>query len=143
MNRQRQKGSALFMALMILVIVTVIGLSLASESRLDLTAIGAFQNKQQVLEVAAAAVERELTKPQPAFGGTRASTYTAADLGVDFDVSVALNSTHESITEPPEGGFTLGAGFSAFHYKVEATATGMGNASVTVEQGYYILGPSQ
>lgn len=139
MNRNRQQGTALFIALMILVIVTVIGLSLASSSKLDLTAVGAFQNKKQLQETAMAAVDVEMNQTPPELSVERAGSYADAALGVN----VSLKSKHESITEPPLGGFTLGAGFSAFHYRVEATATGMSNAAVSIEQGYYVLGPAQ
>lgn len=136
--KRRQKGSALFIALVILVLITVIALNLANSGKVDLAAIGAYQNKKQTDEVALAAIEQELNEALPAVGAERNSTYTNTPLGV----SVALKTRYRTITEPPLGGFTLGEGFSAFHYQVEATATGANNSSAEMEQGFYVLGPS-
>src|SRR5690606_29787817 len=124
---------------MILLIVTVVGLSLASANRTDFLMAGSYQLRAQTAEFAQSAIERDLAAGTPPTSGARHETYTDDDLDVEADVV----SSYAAITEPPEGGVTMGEGFSAFHYRVRAEATGPRDTRVTLQQGYYVLGPGE
>lgn len=133
MQKKRQKGSALLVALIVMLVVTVIGLSLASSNRIDLLAAGAYQTRAQTEEYALSVVARELAAAAP----VAARTTSYVDAGQSM--SAQATTTPITITPPPGGGYS--AGFTAFHYDVSVNAQGPLATEVEVAQGYYMIGP--
>lgn len=133
MQKKKQDGSALLVALIVMLVVTVIGLSLASSNRIDLMATGAFQTRAQTEEYAQSIIARELTAASPT--ATRTTTYADSTQNMTAEAVTTPITT----TPPPGGGYS--AGFTAFHYDVSISAQGPLATEVEVAQGYYMIGP--
>lgn len=139
----RQTGSALIVAMIFLVILTILGISTMSTSRLELKmannnqiAATAFQMAESGIEATldAAALNLQNLPQSPnatayvlPLTQTAGTTTTSTNYIMDSNI-VAGNSINNS---------------TALHYRTTSTSTVAGGGSATHIQGFYIIAPGQ
>lgn len=136
-STDRQKGAALVVGLMLLVIVTVLAVSAVNTASTELIMAGNEQFRERAFQAAEVGVERGLrslaTVPQTGVAVVASETAVTA-LPQD---AYALSSIYlgEDNDIP---GFSAGK-FVGLHYRIDSTGTSLRNAQSVHEQGAYVL----
>lgn len=142
--RSAQRGAALVVGLILLMVLTVLAVASMSSSTmgLQMTAnaqsdTNAFQAAERAVDIAMATYMPDTTQPLVEFDPEDiAGTADSYEYAVEFN-------TDNGITEVPDGGFSVGEGigFKAYHFDVAATGRSSRGASATTTQSYYVVGP--
>lgn len=143
-GRRQQRGAALVIGLILLLVMTVLAVASMSSATMGLqmtvnaqSANGAFQAAEQAISATmetylpdTTVAEIDLPDIDVATSGARVATQ------VRFD---AVNGC----TEVPDGGFSLGEGvaFKAYHFDVTSRAEAGRGGSVEAAQSYYVVAP--
>lgn len=137
--RSRQTGAALFVGLILLLVMTILGVSGMSTATLELTMAGNAQAQQQAFQAAETGIDIAIsrssfttTEPMPI------PTITVGDAEVDVEL------TFQQSTGVPDAAFSLGVGLGtvrAYHFDVVATGHGPRGATSTHRQSFYVVGP--
>jgi Tfp pilus assembly protein PilX len=146
---QRQRGAALVTALVLLLILTILGITGIVTATLELQMAGNLQYQERAFEAAEHAIEQAMVSPDLSTGNTIASpgspacgdackTPTTVDA---YDYEVYYDSSSGG-TPVVGGGYTIGAGMEAYHFIVEAHGEAARGARSDHTQSFYILGPS-
>lgn len=159
-NSCKQSGSALITALVFLIILTVLGLSTMTTSRLEVRMAANTQFAHQAFQAAESGIAQVLADlgENGASSNLLNTTGGVVSGGSHFFNEDAVNGTfvndgkkyreRATITvefRPPVGklveGVSLGSSFSAYHFGALSTGeSSAGGESVHV-QGFYIVGP--
>ena len=143
--RRRERGAALAVGLILLLILTMLAIATLATTTLDLRmaanamyTTNAFEATERGIDVAILTNVPNTTTPTVTVGVTPAGTS-----GDTYTYTVKFNSLN-GVTAVPSGGFSLGTGvgFNAFHFDVTSTGTSASNAATTATQSYYVVGPS-
>ena len=135
---KRQRGVALAVALMLLLVITVLAISAMSSSRMQLVMAGNTQFSILAFQAAQTAIETRFAEG----GFTTDSTADVDDYEFEAIGSTAQSTvSYRAATDVPAGGYSLGAGFQAYHFEITATATAPRGATSSQVQGLYIVGP--
>lgn len=140
-----QRGAALVIGLILLMVLTLLAVSSMNTSSLELQMAGNTQFSQNAFQAAETGIEQAMrsgvyntnvvntvaTTPVP---GTAADKYTTRTA---FDANTG-------VTPVPSGGFSLGTGtgFQAYHFDIQSTGTSSRQASAVNNQSFYVVGPS-
>jgi type IV pilus assembly protein PilX len=144
-----QRGAALIVGLLMLVVLTVLAISGLSTATIELAMAGNNQHSNRAFEAAAAVLESEIRRTDLAplaAPGNLASL--AANVGRVFKdnagntVATATAGTR-FVATTGVAGWQLGAGhsFSAHHFEGQANGTSARGATTNQLQGYYVVGP--
>jgi type IV pilus assembly protein PilX len=136
-NLRRQKGAALIVSLVLMVVLTALGISAMNMSTLELTMAGNTQSAQLAFQAAETGIDRAMAGNVTTVAPT---TYTDIALG---DGSYAYTSQIgcAATTPVPEGIYSEGGGARAIHFDVTSTGQGPGNAVSVHTHSVYIVGP--
>ena len=143
---RRERGAALAVGLILLLVLTILAVATLSTSTLDLRmaanamfTTNAFEATERGIDVAIQTTVPNtttptITVPVTVAPGTNGDTYT---------YTVRFNPAN-GVTAVPSGGFSLGSGvgFNAFHFDVQSTGTAASSSNTTATQSYYVVGPS-
>ena len=157
-NRQMartQRGAALVIGMILLLVLTVLGISGLVTAALELQMAGNTQYEEQAFQAAEAGIENVLVDPSLSTSWTLAnmtnsSSSTYAEQNSQGYVSGSTTeqfrvSTHYDTsaggTTVPGGGFSLGTGLEAYHFTTESTGTAPRGSRDAHVQSFYILGP--
>jgi type IV pilus assembly protein PilX len=143
--RQSQRGAALIVGLILLMVLTVLGVSGMNTATLELTMTSnaqfhqdAFQSAETGIDIG---IERRAFNTIP---GSPGNTIPLTPLGAGTYWTQA-NITPQDPTPVPDGGFSGGVGVpgtvQAFHFDIVAVGTGARNATSTHNQSFYVVGP--
>lgn len=143
-GRKKQQGAALVMALLILLIMTVLGVSALSTSSLDMRIVGNLKERVTAYHVAESALELTLRKIDTD-GVAAYEQAILADNKTNSDSSLAqtnetiwANTTAGiSIENTGEGGFAFGSSvpkFKTMRFAVTGTAKRTGSNTQAVHQ---------
>ncbi len=144
-TRAKQRGAVLVLALVLLMILTVLGISGMTTATLELTMAGNAQFYQQAFQAAETGLAIAIARRDfdAAIGGA-GIVLPPTTLG-DGSSSVQAVTTFQMATPIPDRAFSLGIGadatVQAFHFNVVAEGTGPRNAKSTHTQSLYIVGP--
>jgi type IV pilus assembly protein PilX len=163
-----ERGAALVVGLLLLVVLTLLAISGMTTATLELQMAGNEQYQERAFQAADAAIERAMQ------GGVYNTTVTLGDYtpgatvndppiptrgdGIDGCVSeVADDGTRSDSgdcyeyfmrfdqqtgsTPVPGGGYSLGTGFEAYHFVVDSFGTSSRGAASDHQQSFYIIGP--
>lgn len=135
-HRARQRGAALIIGLVLLLAVTVLGISGMSMSTLELTMASNRQSHQAAFECAETGIDLSIAQPlvpagMPTLNGT---------CDDDGDITFAADTTFITTTLPPDGAFSTD--ISAYHFDTESSGAGPRNAVSIHTQSTYVIGPS-
>ena len=144
-----QRGVALVVSLVLLVVLTLLAVVGMGSSTLELAMAGNAQYQENAFEAAEAAVEVEMRRddivPLDAPGQLAALDENTGRDFVDDDGVVQATSSGESWYRrtSPASGWELGGGtkFSAYHFDSIGSSTAPRGATDQHTQGYYVVGP--
>jgi type IV pilus assembly protein PilX len=139
----RQRGAALVIGLILLLVLTLLAISGMSTSTLELQMTGNQQFSQNAFQAAETGLDRALVSGN--FTTAAPTVVAASSLPGSTDT---FNSRTEfngdnGITPVPAGGFSLGVstGFQAYHFDITSTGASNRGATSTHTQSFYIVGP--
>jgi len=144
--RRSQRGVALFIGLILLVVITVLAVAAMTMATSDLRMAANRQFHENAFQAASRGVQLGMITPNLPTTGitvTVASTAVPGNATDTYQYTVSFDPDN-GITGVPAGGYSLGtsSGFSAFHFEVQATGKSARGSEVLQEQGFYIIGPS-
>ncbi len=143
--RSKQCGVVLVVGLILMMTLTVLGISGMTTATLELTMAGNAQFYQQAFQAAETGLAIAIAGGQ--FGAAIGETgivLSPTTLG-DGGSSVQAVTTYQLATPVPDRAFSLGVGIAgtvqAYHFDVVAEGTGPRHATSTHTQGFYVIGP--
>ncbi len=138
---RRQQGAALVVGLILLVVLTILAVSGVFTSNMELRMVRNAQNQEHAFQAAEVAVEDALGNPVLSTSVSYLQTTMAVPNSPYDAYSYALQFVGETSLGTGMTGFSIGAGFAAYHFQVDATGTGPDNAQAQHTQSFYIVGP--
>ncbi len=137
----RQQGAALVVGLILLVVLTILAVSGVFTSNMELRMVRNSQNQEHAFQAAEVAVEDALANPVL----STSATFTQATVGVPNSPGDQYSYQLQFVGETSLGtgmtGFSIGSGFAAYHFQVDATGTGPDNSLAQHTQSFYVIGP--
>lgn len=168
-GRARQRGAALVVGLLLLLVLTILAISGMTTASLEMLMAGNEQYQERAFQAADSAVERAITAgvyntnatvgtytpsgdpnvaPTPDRGtGQQGCVQTIPSDGTDATDSddcyeYFVRFDEQSGTTPvPGGGYSLGTGFNAYHFVVDAYGTSDRGAQSDHQASFYVIGP--
>jgi type IV pilus assembly protein PilX len=137
--RSRQRGAALVVGLLLLVILTLLAISGMNSASTELIMAGNEQYRQKAFNAASAGIEQALVVLDTVKQDLKTPTTTAKTkvTGADADDSYVTSSQFMGVDENVPG-FTAGR-FAAFHYDITGTGTAVRQATSVQNQGAYLI----
>lgn len=138
----RQGGAALVVSLVLMLALTVLGISTLNMTTLELAMASSLESQQGAFEAAETGIELVLA---------RSGYTTAAPLDMpttplgDGPFETRSATACVTTTGVPDSAFSIGAGsgaIQAFHFEVIAVGTGPRGAVSTHRQGFFVVGPA-
>ena len=135
-----QRGAALIVGLILMLVLTVLGVSGMTDSIFGLTMASNSQLQQNAFQAAETGIDIAIetrnfttTGPVNIAGPIGSGTYST-NATMQFQVT----------TPVPDSAFSMGVGpgsVQAYHFDVQATGTGPENAQSVNNQSFYVIGP--
>ena len=132
----RERGAALIIGLVLLLAVTVLGISGMNMSTLEVAMASNRQSHQAAFECAETGIDLSIAQPLVPSGMAPLED----DCDDDAVSSFQAETTFVTTTLPPDGAFSTD--ITAYHFDTESTGTGPRNAVSTHVQSTYVLGPT-
>lgn len=137
--RRAQTGATLVVGLILLLVLTVLGVSGMNTARMEVQMAGNTQFQQDAFQLAETGIDVVLAE----------RNFTTSTPSTDSSTSnpnyVRRSTTTFRMTTPvPDIAFSMGSStgaVSAFHFDIESTGRGARNATSTHTQGFYVIGP--
>jgi type II secretory pathway pseudopilin PulG len=144
--RSAQRGVALFVGLILLLVITVLAVAAMTMATSDLRMAANRQFRENAFQAATRGVELAMLTPNLPTTGQSVTVDATPVTGSTTDTYAYTVSfdPETGVTNVPAGGYSLGtgSGFSAFHFEAEATGSSARGSEVVQEQGFYIIGPA-
>jgi type IV pilus assembly protein PilX len=154
--RPRERGAALVVGMILLLVLTVLGISGMITAALELQMAGNTQFQERAFQAAEQGIEAVMVDPNLSTNWTMAnmidsssSTYAAqhkqANVGspaTDQYNTATYYDTSAGGTAVPGGGYSLGTGLEAYHFATESVGQSARGSRDTHTQSFYLLGPS-
>ena len=141
---RRQQGAALVIGLILLLVLTILAVSGVMTSTLELRMVGNQQQQERAFQAAEVAIEEAMSVSNFSTTIGIAQTRTPVDPDdedapdeYEWQMSYVAESSMPSVPT----GFSLGAGFQAYHFAISATGYSAAGAESSHTQGFYIVGP--
>lgn len=134
---QRQCGAALVVGLILMLVLTVLGVSGMTMSVSGLTMASNAQVQQNAFQAAETGID--LVIEQRNFLTTAPVVVGPTALG--NGMSVTATQTFDSETLVPIGGFSFNE-MEAYHFDIVSDGTGPDNAASTHNQSFFVVGPA-
>jgi Tfp pilus assembly protein PilX len=131
----RQRGAALIIGLLLLLVLTVFAISGMSTSTLELTLAGNTQFAENAFQAAESAIEAELVLGEATPTTPRNNAFWFG-VGTNAATTVTFDATRLA---PP--GYSM-TEYQTDHYRINAVGTANKNATSAHEQGFYVVVPS-
>jgi type IV pilus assembly protein PilX len=140
----KQRGAALVVGLLLLMVLTLLAISGMNTSTVELQMSGNFQYAQSAFQAAELGIEKALASGK--FNTNTAVATNAATGDADqFAATTTFDCTKDGETLPLNAkGYSMGegTGFSSYHYDVRSTGSAPRGAQATTVQSFYVMGPS-
>ena len=142
---KRQRGAALIVGLVLLMVLTVLGISGMNSATLELTMAGNAQFGQDAFQAAETGIDLVLARRTfSTVPGSPGNIIAPTPLG-DGTYTTQAVTTFWDTTDVPDVAFSGGVGTSgtvqAFHFDVQSVGIGPRNARSTHNQSFYVVGP--
>ncbi|MDX1562480.1 MAG: PilX N-terminal domain-containing pilus assembly protein [Gammaproteobacteria bacterium] len=137
-SQSRQRGAALIVGLVLMLVLTVLGVSGMNMATLELTMANNSQAQQVAFQAAESGIDFAMSGPVNTTGPV---TYTSQYLGdgsYEFDASISCAGT----SRVPDGAYSEDLSARAIHFDATATGRGPRNAVSVHTQSVYIVGPA-
>ncbi|HZF28850.1 MAG TPA: PilX N-terminal domain-containing pilus assembly protein [Gammaproteobacteria bacterium] len=140
--RGKQGGATLIVGLILLLVLTVLGVSGMNTSRMEVRMAGNTQFRQDAFQLAESGIDIAIASG--AYNTTSAAS-TVDWLGTEYDreaettfrTAVPLSAVAFSMGNTAGGGSVM-----AFHFDVESHGKAPRNAAAAHQQSFYVLGPA-
>ncbi len=153
---RRERGAALVVGMILLLVLTVLGISGMITAALELQMAGNTQFQERAFQAAEQGIEAVVTDPNLSTNWTMAnmtnsgsSTYAAqnkqANVGspaTDQYNTQTYYDTAAGATAVPGGGYSLGTGLEAYHFVTQSVGQSARGSRDMHTQSFYLLGPS-
>ena len=136
-SRLRQRGAALIVGLVLMLVLTVLGVSGINMASLELEMTGNTQASELAFQAAETGIDVALSGPVSTTTTTFYNAVAVGDGTYEFDAQIWCAGT----TPVPEGIYSEGAGARAIHFDVSSTGNGPNRAVSVHTQSVYIVGP--
>lgn len=137
---RQQRGTALIMSLVILVILTILGITALSTSSLEEKMAGSMQEVTRALEAAESGVNSALATAGVLNLNATTTNSFAYDSGASGSAQVVSSFIEFS---PPKRGSGYSAQYRAANFSLNSKGTTTSNARVTINQGIGQIMPKQ
>jgi len=140
-RRSTQRGAALIVGLILMLVLTVLGVSGMNTATLELTMANNSQSQQAAFQAAETGIDISIA--QGNYPTTAPFVLPVTPLG-DGTYSTRSVMTCMTTTPVPDRAFSMGTSTGtaqAFHFDVISTGTGPRNANDVHNQSFYIVGP--
>ncbi len=139
--RGDQRGAVLITGLILLMVLTVLGISGMKTATLELVMAGNAQYHQQAFQAAESGIDISIA--QRNYNTLVPAVLPVTTVGGGYG-STAAESKFMENTPVPDTAFSMGVNtgsVQAFHFDVVAVGMGPGNAASTHNQSFYVVGP--
>lgn len=136
-RRNEQRGAALIISLILMLALTVLGISGMNMATLELTMAGNMQAQQTAFQRAETGIDRAIIEHDSP--GSLDPITVDADTDGTNEIDARTTYIGESLV-PDGDGWSLD--IAAHHFDTVSTGTGARGAASTHNQSYYIIGPS-
>ena len=136
-----QGGAALIVSLVLMLALTVLGISAMNMAMLELTMANSVESQQGAFEAAEAGIEMALAQPEFTTAPMEVPAAPVGDVPYETQISTRCVMT----TAVPDVAFSIGVGsggVQAFHFEVVSVGTGPRGAVSTHRQGFHVMGPA-
>lgn len=136
-----QRGAVLIVGLVLLIVITVLGVSGMNSAVLELTMAGNRQFHQEAFQAAESGIDIVLAQRNYLTSNTTTLPETPLD---DGSYSTQAAAVFVENTPVPDDAFSMGVNagaIQAFHFDISAVGRGPANASSTHNQSFYVVGP--
>lgn len=138
----RQRGAALFVGLVLLLVMTVLAVSGMSTAALELTMANNMQAQQEAFQAAETGIDMAISRG--VFTTLEPMAIPPTPVG---NAETEVVTTFTQSTAVPDAPFSMGVGTSgtvqAFHFDIVAVGRGPRGASSTHHQSFYVVGPGE
>ncbi|MEM9386121.1 MAG: PilX N-terminal domain-containing pilus assembly protein [Pseudomonadota bacterium] len=132
-----QRGAALVVGLVLLLVMTLLGVTGISSNTLDLVMAGNTQHSQDAFEAAESAIQAEVLRgPLEDIAVPRTTEDYQFAAGVTADTTTTYNST-----QLPPPGYSL-TEYRSDHYQIDSLGESARGARSNHLQGFYVVVPS-
>jgi type IV pilus assembly protein PilX len=141
--RSKQRGAALVIGLLLLVILTLLAISGMNSASTELVMAGNEQYRQKAFNASSAGIEQALVDLEKVKQDklTPTTTDKTSISGGDAEDAYVTSSQYKD-AEENVAGFTAGR-FAAYHYEITATGTAVRQATSVQTQGAYLIQRSE
>jgi type IV pilus assembly protein PilX len=129
-----QRGAALVVGLVLLLVLTVVGVSGMNTATMEINMAASTQFQQDAFQMAEDGVETMLATRTYAIDGERTLDWLG---GTDFDRRAV--TTYRMNTDVPDAAFSSGE-VEAFHFDIHSVGRGPRNAESVHVQSFYVVG---
>lgn len=140
----RDRGAALVVGLILLLILTVLAISGMTTASLELQMAGNAQYQERAFQAADTGIERAIAQQVYSTATPTTVTATSADVtaseGDTFEAVVEFDNVG-GVTSVPGGGYSLGTGLQAYHFVVTSRGESARGATSEHVQSFYVVGP--
>ncbi|MBN1238545.1 MAG: hypothetical protein JXB36_08580 [Gammaproteobacteria bacterium] len=138
--RSRQGGAALVVSLILLLVMTLLGVSGMNTATLELTMAGNAENQQDAFQAAETGIDIAIS--QSFFPTGSVGVLPATPVGAG---EVEARTEFRQATPVPDLAFSMGVGVGggvqAYHFDVTSVGRGPRGATSTHVQSFYVIGP--
>jgi len=138
-SRGDQRGAVLVVGLILLMVITVLGISSMHTATLEVMMAGNTQFHQEALQAADTGIDISIAQRNFSTGAPAILPVTPLDDG-SYDTQAV--STFMENTPVPDDAFSMGVNVGsvqAFHFDISAVGRGPSNAVATHNQSFYIV----
>jgi type IV pilus assembly protein PilX len=142
---RRQKGAALVVALILLMVLTLLAISGMNTATLELQMAGNAQYSENAFQASEVGIETALRQAKMVGVSTMnvdpEQTLAMPGSTIDKYKILTTHTPENGVTTVPSGGYSMGVGkgFSAYHFDVTSTGTSSRSATETHVQGFYVV----
>jgi type IV pilus assembly protein PilX len=141
---RRQKGAALVVGLMLLMVLTLLAISGMNTATLELQMAGNAQYSENAFQASETGIEQALREAKVNGVNTAnvdpEKTLAMPGSTIDKYKILTTHTPENGVTKVPSGGYSMGVG--AYHFDVTSTGTSSRSAVETHVQGFYIVAQS-
>ena len=141
----RQKGAALVIGLILLMVLTLLAISGMNTATLELQMAGNAQYSENAFQASETGIETALREAK-VLGVNTANvdpekTVAMPNSTIDKYKILTTHTPENGVTKVPSGGYSMGVGkgFSAYHFDVTSTGTSSRSSTETHVQGFYVV----
>lgn len=144
-NARRQRGAALVVGMILLMVLTLLAISGMNTATLELQMAGNAQYSENAFQAAETGIEEAMRDARTRGVNTAnvdpERTETVPGSTTDQYTIETVHNLDTGQTSVPGGGFSLGEdkGYHAYHFEVTSTGTSSRDATQTHVQSFYVV----